>query len=94
MNQTSDAIALAEQQVVDARADLLAEYQAGQVKVRHRIGSPLLIGGVLLGAIGVSYFALKRREPKSSVPWAQGLQAVKLLLPLWMAVTVASRSHS
>ena len=50
MNRRCDSIVLAEQQVPEARTAALAEYEAARAKLRHRIGSPALLGGILLGA--------------------------------------------
>ena len=76
MNKRCDSIALAEQQVAEARTAVLAEYQAARAKLRHRMGSPVFIGGVLLGAIALGYLALGRGKPKRLAdPGSQGAWA-------------------
>jgi len=66
MNRRSDSVVLAEQQVAEARTAAIAEYQAARANLRRRMGSPVFIGGVLIGAI-VGYLALGRGKPKCHV---------------------------
>ena len=98
MNERSDSIVLAEQQVAEARTAALAEYQAARAKLRRRLGSPVFIGGVLLGAIALGYLALGRGKPKRPVyaerpgAWSQAAKTVQVLLPLLMALGSATKS--
>ncbi len=83
-------LGLAEQQVVEARTAVVDEYQLAQARLQHRVESPVLLGGVLLGAIGVGY--LSRKHDKSrGLLWRAGLMASKILLPLWLAKNVAAK---
>lgn len=89
MNSHSNAIVLAEQQVTEARAAVLAEYQAAQAKLRRRVTSPLFIGGVLLGALVLGYLYRRSGKPEAVVcaaspgAWTQVLRTVQVLVPLW-----------
>jgi hypothetical protein len=98
MNKRCDSIALAEQQVAEARTAVLAEYQAARAKLRHRMGSPVFIGGVLLGAVALGYLALGCGKPKrladpgSLGAWARVGKTVQVLLPLLMALNSATKA--
>jgi GAF domain-containing protein len=101
MNERSDSIVLAEQQVAEARTAALAEYQAARAKLRRRLGSPVFIGGVLLGAIALGYLALGRGKPKRPVDpgsagaWPRVGKIVQVLLPLLMALnSVTKAAHT
>ncbi len=95
MNKCSDSIVLAEQQVAEARTAALDEYQAARANLRRRLGSPVFIGGVLLGAIALSYLALGRGRPKRPVypespgVWWSVVKAVPVLVPLLIALDSA-----
>ena len=97
MNRRSDSIALAEQRVAEARTAALAEYQAARANLRRRVGSPVFIGGVMLGAIALGYLALRRGKPKRRVDaespgaWTRVFRTVQVLLPLLMALDSATR---
>jgi len=97
MNERSDSIVLAEQQLAEARTAVLAEYQAARAKLRRRMGSPVFIGGVLLGVIALGYLALGRGKPKRPVhPGSPGagsrvVKTVQVLLPLLMALNSATK---
>ncbi len=92
MNNSSALIALAEQRVAEARTATLAEYQAVRAKLRRRMGSPVFIGGVLLGAIALGYLARGRGKPQRLVEpgspgaWSRVVKTVQVLLPLLMAL--------
>ena len=96
MNKRSDSIVLAEQQVAEARTAALAEYQAARAQLHRRVGSPVFVGGVLLGAIALGYFALGRGKPKrlaypgSPGAWSRAVKTVQVLLPLLMALHPAT----
>ena len=97
MNNHSDAIAFAEQQVAEARTAALAEYQVARVTLRRHISSPALIGSVLLGAIGVGYLALGRGKPKRLVcqgspgVWTRLIETMQML-SLLMAFHSATKT--
>ena len=97
MNRRSDAIALAEQQVAEARTAALDEYQAARAKLRRRLGSPVVIGGVLLGAIALGYLALGRGRPKRPVPqespgvWWRVFKTAQVMVPLLIALDSATK---
>jgi len=92
MNRHSDSIALAEQRVAEARTAALAEYRETRANLRRRMGSPVFIGGVLLGVIALGYFAAGRGKPKrladaeSPGAWSRAVVTVQVLLPLLMAL--------
>ncbi len=94
----SDPIALAEQQVVEARTAVLAEYYMARAKLNRRAGSPVFIGGVLLGAVALGYFTAHRGKAKRTIhpanpgAWSLALNTARVLLPLLMALGAASRS--
>jgi hypothetical protein len=98
MNKRSDSIVLAEQQVDEARTAALAEYQAAQTKLRRRMGSPIFIVGILLGAVALGYLALGRGKPKRPVypgspgVWSRVGKTVQVLLPILMALNSATKA--
>ena len=97
MNKRSDSIALAEQRVAEARTAALAEYHAARAKLLRRMGSPVFIGGVLVGAVALGYFASGRGKPKRLVEpgslgaWSRVVETVQVLLPLLMALNSAAK---
>ncbi len=96
MNRRADSIALAEQQVAEARLAAFAEYDAARARVRRRVRSPVVIGGVLLGAVALGYLAFRygkrRRRADSSNPdaWALAARTVRVLAPLLVALVSAT----
>jgi hypothetical protein len=97
----SDSIVLAEQQVAEARTAALAEYQAARAELRRRMSSLVFMGGVLIGAIALSYLVLgrgkqKRRvdpgSPGSPGAWSQVVKTVQVLLPLLTALNSATKA--
>jgi len=98
MNRRCGSIVLAEQQVAEARTAALAEYEAARAKLRHRVGSPVVIGGVLLGATALGYLAFGRGKPKrlvdrgSTGAWSRAARTVQVLLPLLIALNSASKA--
>ncbi len=98
MNKRSDSIMLAEQKVAEARTAALAEYEAARAKLRRRLGSPVFIGGVLIGAIALTYLALGRGKPKRLVyrespgAWSRAVNTVQVLLPLLMALNSTTKA--
>ena len=97
MNSCRDSILLAEQQVAEARTAALGEYEAARANLRRHIGSPVFIGGVLLGATALGYLAFGRGKPKrlvdrgSTGAWSRAARTVQVLLPLLMARNSASK---
>jgi hypothetical protein len=97
MNKHPDSIVLAEQQVAEARAAALAEYQVARAKLRRRMASPVFIGGMLLGAIALGYIALGRGRPKRSVcprspgAWSRVGKTAQVLLPLLIALNSVTK---
>lgn len=95
MNKRFESIALAEQQVAEARTAALAEYRAARAKLRRRVSSPVFIGGVLLGAMVLGYLApgcgkpKRLVEPESPGAWSRAVKAVQVLLPLLMLLNSA-----
>lgn len=98
MNKHSDPIALAEQQVAEARTAVRAEYHSARARLNRRVGSPVFIGGFLLGGVALGYFATRRGKAKrpirSGTPgaWSLALDTARVLLPLLMALGAATQS--
>jgi hypothetical protein len=98
MIKRSDSIVLAERQVAEAQATALAELQAARANLRRRVGSPVFIGGALLGGMALGYLALGRGKAKAPVypgspgPWSQAVKTVQVLLPLLLALNSATRA--
>ncbi len=98
MNKHPDSIVLAEQQVAEARMAALAEYQVARAKLHRRMGSPVLIGGLLLGAIALGCLAFGHGKPKRSVypgspgAWSRVGKTVQVLLPLIIALSSATKA--
>lgn len=89
-NKPSRNLELAELQVVEARTAVVGEYHLAQVRLQHRVKSPVLLGGVFLGAFGVGY--LSRKHDKSrGLLWRGGLKTLQVLLPLWLATKLAEK---
>jgi hypothetical protein len=95
MSRSSDPIALAEQEVAEARAAAFAEYRAAQAKVRRVALSPYVIGGTLLGAAALGYLAFgyarsrRRAEPGRPDGWTLAFKTGQLVVPLLVALTSA-----
>jgi hypothetical protein len=98
MNKRPDSIVLAEQQVAEARMTVSNDYQVARAKLRRRMGSPVFIGGFLLGAIALGYLALGRGKPKRTVyprrrgAWSRVCKTVQVLLPLLIAFNSATKA--
>lgn len=98
MNRRVDPIALAEQQVAEARTAAFAEYEAARARVRRRVRSPVFIGGVLLGAVALGYLALALRKrkrrvgPGSQDAWTLAAKTVQVLVSLLMALVSTTRA--
>ena len=90
-----DPIALAEQEVVQARAAAFAELRAARAKVRRVALSPWVIGGALLGAAALGYlafgYARARRcaEPGRPDGWTLAFKTGQMVVPLLVALTSA-----
>lgn len=96
MNRRPETIAMAEQQVAEARTAVVAEYRSLRANLDRRARSPVFIGGVLLGAIALGYCAVRRDKAERPVrargrQWPRALKAAQLLLPLFMALGAATR---
>lgn len=93
--RADDPIALAEQEVAEARAAAVAEYRAARAKVRRVAVSPYVIGGVLLGAAALGYLAFgyarsrRRAEPGSPDGWTLAFKTGQMVVPLLVALTSA-----
>ncbi len=98
MNKHSDSIALAEQQLAEARTAVLAEFHLARANLDRRVRSPVFIGGVLLGGVALGYFAARRGKakrplrPGSTSAWSLTLDTARVLLPLLMALGAAART--
>lgn len=98
MNIPSDPVALAEQQVAEARTAVLAQYDLARANLKRRASSPVFIGGVMLGAAVLGYFATRRGKVKRPIrsggtdALSLALNTARVLLPLLMAVGAATRS--
>jgi hypothetical protein len=93
MNRLSGSIVLAEQQVAEARMVAFAEFQAAQAQLRRRMGSPIFIGGVLLGAVllGLALGRGKRHADTGSPgAWSHAAKAAQALLPFLLALNSAA----
>lgn len=99
MNKRPDTIALAEQRVAEARTAVIAEYRLARANLNRRARSPAFVVGVLLGAIGLGYVAVRRRKPGRAVVgpgaagrWSLALNALQVLLPLLTVLGSRTRS--
>lgn len=81
-----------EQEVVDGSMAAYAEYQVARKSVRHRLGSPLIIGGVMVAGIAVGYLGRGRHQTRNQLgtggpsAWMQILGSAQVLIPLWIAL--------
>jgi len=101
INKSPVSIESAEHDLAEAKALLQAEYQALEAKVRRSASSPLLVGGVLLGAAAIGYLAAgKRDKPDRPAPretrgaWSQVLQIGQMVLPLLGALKAAQEAKA
>lgn len=99
--QSPVSIESAEQDLAESRALLQAEYQAIDAKVRRTASSPLLVGGVLLGAAAIGYLAVGKRDKRDRPApqekrgaWGQVLQIGQMLLPLLGALKAAQEAKA
>ena len=83
-------LGVAEQQVIAARTVLVGEYHRAQARLQHRVESPVLLGGIFLGAIGVGYLST-RNDKSRGLLWRGGLKTFQVLLPLWLATKIATK---
>jgi hypothetical protein len=91
VSSLSSPLGYAEQQVVEARTAVADEYHLAQASLQHRVESPVLLGGVFLGAIAVGYLSTKYGKSRGLL--GRGvLTASQVLLPLWLAIKVAPKS--
>ncbi len=101
INKAQVSIESAEQALAESKALLQAEYQAIEAKVRRSASSPLLVGGVLLGAAAIGYLAVGKREERARPAprekrgaWGQVLQIGQLVLPLLGALKAAQEAKA
>ncbi len=101
MNKPPVSIASAEQELAEAKALLQAEYQAIETKVRRNASSPMLVGGVLLGAAAIGYLIVGKRDERARPilrekrgAWPQILQIGQMLLPLVGALKAAQEAKA
>jgi uncharacterized membrane protein YqjE len=88
VNDGSPPLVPYEQEVEEGRMAAYAEYQVGRRRLRRRLGSPLIIGGVMLAGIAAGYLVGGRRQPKDQFDrggpsaWTRVLGLVQVLTPL------------
>jgi len=90
MTDSSAKLESAETRVAASKADIVAQVHALKSRARRLVKSPYVIGGLIIGAVAMGYFALTRRlKPRAlpSRPAARGritslLQMAQMLLPL------------
>jgi ABC-type transporter Mla maintaining outer membrane lipid asymmetry permease subunit MlaE len=98
MTERPDSIALAEQEVAEARAAALAELEVARARVRRRASSPLVVGGVLLGAVALGWLVVagarrrRRVDAEGPDPWMVAARTVQVMVPLLMALVSAGRA--
>lgn len=99
MNRLPASIESAEQELRQSRAALLAEYRAIEARMRRSARSPLVVGGVLLGAAAIGFLAVhKRNERARPQPreqrgvWPTVVQVGQMLLPLLAALKAAQEA--
>jgi hypothetical protein len=95
MSRRADPVALAEQEVAEARETALAEYRAARAKVRRVALSPYVIGGAVLGAAALGYLAFtharsrRRAGPGSPDGWMLAFKTGQTVVPLLVALASA-----
>lgn len=86
-----------ERNVEEGRMAAYAEYEAIRTGLRRRLGSPLVVGGVLLAGIAAGYLARRRRHSREPLEgarpdtWTRVLGTLPALTSLWIALHAASR---
>jgi hypothetical protein len=83
MNRHADSIVLAEQQVTEARAAVLAEYAAARANLRRRMASPRFIGGALLAAVVLGYLCRSRSKARTVVCRDSADTSPQVLRSVW-----------
>ncbi len=97
MNKRAESIALAEQEVAEARMAVLAECRAARANLNRRAATPAFIGGVLVSAMVLGYFAAGRSKARpagyreGAGAWSRAASTVRVLLPLLLAFKSATR---
>lgn len=81
---------LAEQNVVEAQSAFSEQFDRAQARLQHRVESPILLGGVFLGAISVGYLTGKHDKSRGLLRRG-GLMALQAALPIWLARHMAAR---
>lgn len=86
-----------EREVEEGRMAAYAEYEVIRNGLRRRLGSPLVVGGVLLAGIAAGYLARRRRHSREPLEaarpdtWTRVLGTLPALTSLWIALHAASR---
>lgn len=89
-----------EREVEDGRTAAYAQYQMVRNSLRRRLGSPLIIGGVLVAGIAVGYLGRGRRQSRNRIDsgspgaWGQVLGTAQILMPLGIALHSALRARA
>ena len=102
MQEPTDSIERAEQDVAARKATLRAQYDELQTNLRGQASSPKVIGGVLAGAIALGYLMIGgRNKPKRVVvtekrsgTWSMVLDTARTLAPLLGALHAAREAKS
>lgn len=96
-NDGSPPLVPYEREVEEGRTAAYAEYQEVRNSLRRRLGSPLIIGGVLVAGIAVGYLGRHRRQSSNRIDsgrpgaWSQVLGTAQILIPLGVALHSALR---
>ena len=79
-----DSIELAEAAVERDKAAVVAAFGLVSRKAEGALGSPLVLGGALLGAVLVGYLAAGRtgNKRRATGTWSLALQIARFLIPL------------
>lgn len=86
-----------ERAVEEGRTAAYAEYQLVRNSLRRRLGSPLIIGGVLVVGIAVGHLGRGRRQSRNRIDfggpgaWSQVLDTAQILIALGIALSFALR---
>lgn len=91
--EPSRSLQLAEQKVAAAKSTLIDEFHSAQAGLRHRVESPIFLGAVFLGAIGVGYLTAKSGKPLG-ILWRGGFMALQTVLPIWLAKKMTTTGSS
>lgn len=99
-NDGSPSLVPYEREVEEGRTAAYAQYHVVRNSLRRRLGSPLIIGGVLAAGIAVGYFGHGRRQSRNQIgagspgAWSQVLGTAQILIPLGIALHSALRPRA